>query len=31
MRIAMATKFVAWEVPTLEALKGSKVTISVRN
>ena len=25
MRIAMATKFVAWEVPTLEALKGSKV------
>ena len=21
----MATKFVAWEVPTLEALKGSKV------
>ena len=27
MRIAMATKFVAWEVPTLEALKGSKVYI----
>ena len=25
MRTAMATKFVAWEVPTLEALKGSKV------
>ena len=23
----MATKFVAWEVPTLEALKGSKVYI----
>ena len=27
MRTAMATKFVAWEVPTLEALKGSKVYI----
>ena len=25
MRTAIATKFVAWEVPTLEALKGSKV------
>ena len=24
---ATATKFVAWEVPTLEALKGSKVYI----
>jgi len=27
MGITMATKFVAWEVPTLEALKGSKVYI----
>lgn len=25
METTMATKFVAWEVPTLEALKGSKV------
>ena len=25
MGTTMATKFVAWEVPTLEALKGSKV------
>ena len=24
METTMATKFVAWEVPTLEALKGSK-------
>ena len=31
MRTAMATKFVAWEVPTLEALKGVRFTISVRN
>ena len=27
MGTTMATKFVAWEVPTLEALKGSKVYI----
>lgn len=27
MRTAIATKFVAWEVPTLDALKGSKVYI----
>ena len=27
MRTTIATKFVAWEVPTLEALKGSKVYI----
>ena len=27
METTMATKFVAWEVPTLEALKGSKVYI----
>mgnify|MGYP000680070408 CR=1 FL=1 len=27
MGTAIATKFVAWEVPTLEALKGSKVYI----
>ena len=27
MRTAMATKFVAWEVPTLETLKGSKAYI----
>ena len=27
MGTTMATKFVAWEVPTLDALKGSKVYI----
>ena len=31
MGTTMATKFVAWEVPTLDALKGTRFTSFVKN